>query len=177
MCDDFKWDNDDYEMREARRKFKSAMVQQFNDLYGTHEDLSSWKNLCRVLKIEPVPEGLIECRKVSICSFDRLRMTMISEFVRHLVDLVDTPRTGAPVKVFPNLKKLQDYTINSEKTSLRRMHMLAACFDSCLEKSFIHTRVRSSSGFKRTTENPPFQGNVERYTRKTFQPSCEGVLW
>lgn len=33
----------------------------------------------------------------------------------NLVDLVDTPRTGVSVKVFPNLKKLQDYTIENEK--------------------------------------------------------------
>lgn len=68
MCDDFEWDSDDYEMREARRNFKSAMVQQFNDLYGTdEEDLNSWQNLCHILNIEPVPEGLKQCREVSIC--------------------------------------------------------------------------------------------------------------
>jgi len=68
MCDAFEWDSDDYEMREARRQFKSAMVQQFNDLYGTdEEDLNSWQNLCHILNIEPVPEGIKECREVSIC--------------------------------------------------------------------------------------------------------------
>jgi len=42
MRDDFEWDSDDYEMQQARWKFKSAMVQQFNDLYGTdEEDLNS----------------------------------------------------------------------------------------------------------------------------------------
>lgn len=68
MCDKFGWDNDDYEMREARRKFKSAMVQQFNDLYGTDkEDLISWQKLCHILNIEPVPEELKKCREVRIC--------------------------------------------------------------------------------------------------------------
>jgi hypothetical protein len=33
----------------------------------------------------------------------------------NLVDLVDTPRTGAAVKVFPSLKTLQTYTIASGK--------------------------------------------------------------
>ena len=33
----------------------------------------------------------------------------------NLVDLVDSPRTGAPVKVFPNLQKLRDHTINNGK--------------------------------------------------------------
>ena len=119
MCDDFEWDSDDYEMREARRKFKSGMVQQFNELYGTdEEDLNSWQNLCFILNIEPVPEGLKECRKVKICPFG-ITETDVDQRVRqthvNLVDLVDTPRTGEAVKVFPNLKKLQDYTIKNEK--------------------------------------------------------------
>jgi hypothetical protein len=67
MCDAFRWDSDDYEMREARRKFKSAMVQQFNILYGTDvEDLNSWKNLCGILNIVPVPADLKKCREVSL---------------------------------------------------------------------------------------------------------------
>jgi hypothetical protein len=33
----------------------------------------------------------------------------------NLVDLVDTPRTGAAVKVFPTLEKLQNYTIEHRK--------------------------------------------------------------
>jgi hypothetical protein len=69
MCDDFDWDSEDYDMREARRNFKSAMVQQFNDLYGTDQnDLESWKNLCCVLNIDPVPDGMKECREVSVLS-------------------------------------------------------------------------------------------------------------
>ena len=124
MCDDFEWDSDDYEIGEARRKFKSAMVQKFNDLYGTDEkDLNSLQNLCHILNFEPAPEGLKEYREVSICRVpfimawiaetdddQRVRQTHVN-----LVDLVDTPRTGASVKVFPNLKKLQVYTIKNEK--------------------------------------------------------------
>ncbi|KAL5320125.1 hypothetical protein ACEPPN_010926 [Leptodophora sp. 'Broadleaf-Isolate-01'] len=91
-------------MRAARRKFKSAIIQQFNDLYSTDkEDLNSWQNLCHILNIEPTPKGLKECD-------ERVRQTHVN-----LVDLVDTPRTGASVKVFPNLKKLQDYTIINKK--------------------------------------------------------------
>ena len=67
MCNTFGWDSNDYEMREARRKFKSAMVQQFNILYGTDvEDLNSWKNLCGILNIVPVPADLKKCREVSL---------------------------------------------------------------------------------------------------------------
>lgn len=67
MCDEFEWDSDDFQMRRARRKFKSAMVQRFNDLYGTdEEDLPSWQNLCHVLMIDPAPEGLKKCHEVRI---------------------------------------------------------------------------------------------------------------
>lgn len=40
----------------------------------------------------------------------RVRQTHVN-----LVDLVDTVRTGESVKVFPNLKKLQSYTIKNRK--------------------------------------------------------------
>jgi hypothetical protein len=67
MCELFGWDDEDFEMRQARRKFKSAMVQQFNQVYGTDEgDMLSWQALCRILNIEPIPEDLKECRKVSV---------------------------------------------------------------------------------------------------------------
>lgn len=77
MCDEFEWDSDDYEMRKARRTFKSAMVQQFNDLYGTDvEDLTSWQKLCNVLNINPVPGDLKKCREVRVC-FAPLNMTLL----------------------------------------------------------------------------------------------------
>ncbi|KAG9238508.1 hypothetical protein BJ875DRAFT_502020 [Amylocarpus encephaloides] len=96
MCDEFEWD--------TKRKFKSAVVQQFNNLYGSGvEDLHSWQNLCHVLNIKSVPDRLKECR-------EQVRQTHVN-----LVDLVDTPRTGASVRVFPNLEKLRDYTSKNEK--------------------------------------------------------------
>lgn len=70
MCNAFGWDSDDYEMREAKRDFREAMVKQFNDIYGTdQEDLSSWQNLCHVLNIEPAPTRLKECREVRTTEF------------------------------------------------------------------------------------------------------------
>ncbi|RFU27814.1 hypothetical protein B7463_g8510, partial [Scytalidium lignicola] len=104
MCHYFDWDSDDYEMREARRNFKSAIVQQFNNIYGTDEkDINSWQNLCHILNISPVPASLEGCRKV-------VQRTHVN-----LVDLVDTPRTGAAVEVFSNLKQLQEYTKRTGK--------------------------------------------------------------
>lgn len=136
MCDTFGWDDEDYEMREARRKFKSAMVQQFNILYGTDvDDLNSWKSLCGILNIVPVPATLEECRKVSLpflfyilsrsflyasiphlgMSSDLIHWQRVRRIHVNLVDLVDAPRTGKPVMLFPNLKQLREYTISHEK--------------------------------------------------------------
>jgi hypothetical protein len=65
MSDSFKWDEADRE--EARAKFKDALVQEFNNVYGTDEnDIGSWQRLCRVLGIAPVPGSLGECRKVCL---------------------------------------------------------------------------------------------------------------
>lgn len=46
--------------------FKLALVLQFNATYGTDQNnLASWQNLCRVLRIESIPDELQACRKVS----------------------------------------------------------------------------------------------------------------
>jgi len=109
MCDGFGWDTTVYEMREAKRGFKLAMVEQFNSLYGRDEkNLTLWQRLCSILNIRPVPGDLRECR-------GRVRQTHVN-----LVDLVDTPRTGIAVVVFPTLKRLQDYTVASGKVFPRR---------------------------------------------------------
>ncbi|RDW59062.1 hypothetical protein BP5796_11986 [Coleophoma crateriformis] len=104
MCDDFDWGRHDPEMLEAKREFKSAMVLQFNGIYGKSErNMRSWKKLYRALNITPVPMDLNACRKI------------ISKTHVNLVDLVDAPRTGASVMIFPSLTELQDYTIESGK--------------------------------------------------------------
>ena len=65
MRAEFGWDADDYEMRDARRKFKSAMGQEFNDIYGTDEtEIEPWQHLCRISYINPIPSTLEDCRKV-----------------------------------------------------------------------------------------------------------------
>ncbi|OAL23579.1 hypothetical protein AYO20_10975 [Fonsecaea nubica] len=67
MCDEFGWDKRQDEKEEAMENFKSAMVQQFNDLYGTdRDDLNAWQSLCHVLNIVPMPVGLNDCRKQSL---------------------------------------------------------------------------------------------------------------
>ena len=80
MCDLFGWkrtstkkevgcretDDADRKFRIARQAFNDAMAKQFNSIYGTDlNDISAWKNLCRVLRIIPIPKGLEECQEVS----------------------------------------------------------------------------------------------------------------
>lgn len=65
MCEQFFWDEEDYAMREARRNFKTALVQQFNLLYGRDEnDLESWHALGRVLNLQDMPQDVTRCREV-----------------------------------------------------------------------------------------------------------------
>lgn len=67
MYDFFGWDRDEKE--EAKELFKDALVQEFNKIYGTDEnDIESWHTLCRVLTIDPIPDGLKACREVFSCS-------------------------------------------------------------------------------------------------------------
>lgn len=53
---------------QARERFRSAMVAEFNARYGTDEkNLTSWQNLCRVFNIQPVPSSIRKCKKVCLC--------------------------------------------------------------------------------------------------------------
>ncbi len=66
MCDFFDWDRDDPERGEAHDSFKTALVLQFNSLYGTEvDDLQSWRGLSLALEIFPLPEDLKKAKKVN----------------------------------------------------------------------------------------------------------------
>jgi len=104
MCDFFDWDRDDEEREEAREQLKDAMTRQFNSIYGMDvDDISSWQNLCRVLRIVPIPNGLEACRDV-------VKKTHVN-----IVDLLDTPNTGQCVRVFNSVQDLSVYTKDSGK--------------------------------------------------------------
>ncbi|KAG1734505.1 hypothetical protein EDB19DRAFT_1154393 [Suillus lakei] len=94
----------DSERRVVREGFKDALVQEFNERFGTDgNDLSNWQNLCHVLRIVPIPDTVQGCRQ---CVWD----THVN-----LVDLVDSGRTGTPVKLFASLGKLTEYTLKTKK--------------------------------------------------------------
>jgi len=67
MCDFFDWDRNDPERAEAHDGFKTALVQQFNSLYGTEvDDIESWRGLSLALDIVPLPNNLKEAKEVSL---------------------------------------------------------------------------------------------------------------
>ena len=64
MCDFFDWHREDSDRQDAHKAFKTALVKQFNALYGTEvDDIESWRGLCRALNIFPLPEKAGEARK------------------------------------------------------------------------------------------------------------------
>jgi hypothetical protein len=66
LCEECGWKQDSAEKKDARDEFKFAMKQEFDSLYGSDEnDINNWYKLCHVLRIDPVPNTLKECRAVS----------------------------------------------------------------------------------------------------------------
>ncbi|KAG2354028.1 hypothetical protein BDR07DRAFT_1454263 [Suillus spraguei] len=101
MCDEFGWDKDkkNKEREEAHCNFKDALVQQFNDIYGTDvNDLTSWRTLCQIVRVSPIPDTLESCREA-------VKATHVN-----IVDLVDTESTGESVTVFASEVDLSEYT-------------------------------------------------------------------
>lgn len=69
MCDQYGWDRDDKERKEANEALRAAMVHEFNASYDTDaNDINSWHKLCLALDISP-PKGLQACREVSLCNY------------------------------------------------------------------------------------------------------------
>ncbi|KAG1899022.1 uncharacterized protein F5891DRAFT_434919 [Suillus fuscotomentosus] len=88
----------------AREGFNDALVHEFNVRFGIDQnDISNWQNLCGVLRIDPVPNSVKKCRK------------RVWDMHVNLVDLVDSQRTGKPVKLFASLEDLRTYTLQTRK--------------------------------------------------------------
>ena len=57
-------------LEEEREALRSAMVLQFNAMYGKDaKDLRAWKALCDALGVDPIPDSITKCRKVSLLRF------------------------------------------------------------------------------------------------------------
>jgi hypothetical protein len=75
MCDHFSWDRDNRERKDAHADFKTALVQQFNTVYGTDDTiLETWQGLCRALNIEPPPTSAAEAKVVCASYVSSIRV-------------------------------------------------------------------------------------------------------
>ncbi|MCJ1344888.1 hypothetical protein MMC31_003093 [Peltigera leucophlebia] len=121
MCDFFGWEREDPDRKDAKEEFRTAMVQEFNSLYGEDiDDLLSWQDLCKAVRIHPVPNNVETCRKVRLFAPLLVAYLMntkqkIREIHVNLVDLVEQGRTGKRVRLFSSLEKLREYTIETGK--------------------------------------------------------------
>jgi hypothetical protein len=69
LCETYQWERGNPERKAAREAFQFALKMEFNELYGSNEnDINNWHKLCHVLRIDPAPDTLLECRTVS-CLF------------------------------------------------------------------------------------------------------------
>jgi len=104
LCDYFDWDREDEARQCAHNDFKDALVQQFNHIYGTNQDdFTSWRTLCQIVHILPIPDTLQSCREA-------VKHTHVN-----IVDLIDTKTTEEPVKIFVSEMELSEYTKGTGK--------------------------------------------------------------
>ena len=61
------WEKGSDEYMTERRTLQIALVLQFNQIYGESEtDIEGWRMLCTSMRIDPIPETVTECKKVSL---------------------------------------------------------------------------------------------------------------
>lgn len=123
LCKSYQWERNDPEKEAAREAFQFAMKREFDDLYGSDEkDIKNWHKLCYVLRIDPAPDTLRECREVS-CRFSEPLCPChpnVSSFEQavlmknvNLVDLVHGSKKEVPI--FETERQLSVYTKKTKR--------------------------------------------------------------
>ncbi|KAI5801157.1 hypothetical protein EDC01DRAFT_612641 [Geopyxis carbonaria] len=86
----------------AHRKFREALVVEFNNRFGTDDrSLANWQNMCALLGVHPVPTSITQCRKT-------LKRTHVN-----LVDLLQAQSVD-DIRVFENYRALRTYTQDNQ---------------------------------------------------------------
>ncbi|KAG8723758.1 hypothetical protein FRC09_001844 [Ceratobasidium sp. 395] len=99
-----EWRRGHINRNKGYKRYNLALVLQFNETYGIDgDDLASWQNLCRVVRVQGVPGTVGACKKA------------IKKIHVNLVDLVDQPNTRITVKRFKNRLALSTYSVAEEK--------------------------------------------------------------
>ena len=77
------WSKDEF--REQKEAIQTALVLQFNEIYGESEnELQNWQQLCEAMDIEPMPKSVKQCKKVRKSSEHR---NVISEMCSSISDV------------------------------------------------------------------------------------------
>ena len=116
------WTDNGEEYTEARERFTDALAEDFNATYGTDiNNIDHWHALCRILRIDEVPEDISACRKVWTIEQDESHIQTSHSFVsaqavkaRH-VNLVDLVYHSDKVQTFPSIKALAKYSKKHKK--------------------------------------------------------------
>ncbi|KAG8725503.1 hypothetical protein FRC12_001368 [Ceratobasidium sp. 428] len=99
-----EWRRGHINRNKGYKLYNLALVLQFNETYGIDgNDLASWQNLCRVVRVQGVPGTVGACKKA------------IKKIHVNLVDLVDQPNTRVTVKRFKNRFTLSEYSVAEQK--------------------------------------------------------------
>ncbi|KAH9853747.1 hypothetical protein C2E23DRAFT_93232 [Lenzites betulinus] len=139
---------DQGEKETARDDMRSAMVRQFNDMYGTNvDDLESWQLLCTALGMNPVPKDIKTCQR-------QVKATHVN-----LVDFIEAPLSGKPVQTFKSEQKLSKYTQETKKY-FPRDDVNSGSLLRCLLRQIMNPHARRANGVKSarkevTTPAPP----------------------
>ncbi|KAG8769067.1 hypothetical protein FRC12_005189 [Ceratobasidium sp. 428] len=113
------------------KSYRLALVLQFNETYGIDgNDLGSWQNLCRVVRVQGVPGTVSACKKA------------IKKIKVNLVDLVDEPNTGVLVKRFKSLSALRNYSEEADKVFPRDDAKAGGILKHLLRELFCQPRPR-----------------------------------
>ncbi|KAF8260809.1 hypothetical protein EI94DRAFT_874539 [Lactarius quietus] len=136
LCQAYNWDRDDPEKKAARRAFQFAMKMEFDDLYGSDEnDINNWHKLCHVLRIDPAPDTLRECR---------------AAVLKKHVNLVDLAHgSKVEVRIFETETELSKYTRETKKFFPREDAVDGGVLRALRRHIFA---PRDSASFSRTNE-------------------------
>ncbi|KZM27873.1 uncharacterized protein EKO05_0004897 [Ascochyta rabiei] len=90
---------------QRRKRRNQAIAAEMDAAYGTDvTKLEKWQELCRDVKIEPVPQSITQCKKA------------LSKVWINLVNLIDHRRNrNVQLIIFPGYKQFCKYTIGDGK--------------------------------------------------------------